>query len=68
MNEYAYPWDDEIMAECRERKAHVIEKYGGWEAYHKHLQEDRPRLEAEGWHFETPEEREARIARQNVRR
>jgi hypothetical protein len=53
MNEYAYPWDDEIMAECRARKAQVIEDYGGVEGYYKHLAEDdtRSRLEAEGWKF-----------------
>ena len=59
MNEYAYPWDDEIMAEVRQNKAHLLEKYGGIEGLHKHMEEDRPRLEKEGWRFLAPEEVEA---------
>jgi hypothetical protein len=67
MNKYAYTWDDEIMAECRQRKAELLEEYGGWDGYLKHQEEDRPRLEAEGWHFVTPEEHAARIARHKER-
>jgi hypothetical protein len=63
MNKYAYPGDDEIMAECRQRKAELRERYVDDEGYNKHLDEMRPIMEAEGWHFETPEERAARFAR-----
>jgi hypothetical protein len=63
MNKYAYPWEDEIMEECRQRKAELLERYGGWEGYCKHLDETRPYWEAQGWHFETPEEQAARWAR-----
>ena len=42
---------DEILEEVRERRAHLLEKYGGFEGYMKHLSEDRPRFEKEGWHF-----------------
>jgi hypothetical protein len=63
MNKYAYPWEDEIMEECRQRKAELLEKYGGWEGYSKHLDGMRPYFEAQGWHYETPEERTARMAR-----
>jgi hypothetical protein len=42
---------DPILAEVQERKAHIVEKYGGIEGLHKHMDEDRPRLEREGWHF-----------------
>ena len=57
---------DPIIAEVRERRAQLIEKYGGWEGYEKHLDEERPRLEKEGWHFETAEEFAERTAEQNV--
>jgi len=65
MNKYAYYWEDEIMAECRQRAAELRERYVDDEGYNKHLDEDRPRLEAEGWHFETDEEFAARLARQS---
>jgi hypothetical protein len=64
MNKYAYPWDDEIMAEVRERKARVLKKYGGIEGLHKHMEEERPRLEKEGWKFVDPDE----VYKQNLRR
>jgi hypothetical protein len=51
MNEYSYPWDDEIMAEVRQNKARLFEMYGGVEGLHKHMDEERPRLEKEGWKF-----------------
>jgi hypothetical protein len=55
---------DPIVEEVHRTRDRLLEKYGGWEGYNKHLDEERPRLEAEGWHFETPEERAARFARQ----
>jgi hypothetical protein len=67
MNKYAYPWDDEIMAECRQRKAELLEEHGGSEGLSKYLDERRPYWEAQGWHFVTPEEHAARIARHNAR-
>jgi len=57
---------DEILEEVRARKAHVVEKYGGWEKFMKHLDEDRPRLEKEGWRFVTKEEVAARKASRNT--
>jgi hypothetical protein len=47
---------DPIVAEVRHIRAELQEKYGGWEGYLKHQKDDRPRLEAEGWHFVTQEE------------
>jgi hypothetical protein len=58
---------DPILAECRQRKADLIEEYGGSEGLSKHLDERHPYWEAQGWHFETPEEHTARIARHNAR-
>jgi hypothetical protein len=44
-------FEDEIVAEVRRHRAELLEEYGTIEAYHKHLEEDRPRLEREGWKF-----------------
>jgi hypothetical protein len=49
-------YEDEVMRDVWERKAHVAAMYPTWEAYMKHLDEDRPRLEAEGWKFVSPED------------
>jgi hypothetical protein len=48
---------DEVMRECWERKAQVIEDYGGVEGYLKHLRED-PCLRPDGapWLEVSPEE------------
>jgi hypothetical protein len=54
---------DPIIAEVRHNREILQEMYGGWEGYCKHLDEDCPRLEAQGWHFVTPEEHSERIAR-----
>jgi hypothetical protein len=54
MNSYYDP----IVAEVRHTREKLQEKYGGWEGYLKHQKDDRPRLEAEGWHFVTPDELE----------
>jgi hypothetical protein len=47
---------DEIIAEVRKNRAELLEKYGGIDGLHKHMDEERPRLEKEGWHFVTDEE------------
>ena len=52
---------DEILEEVRERRAHLLEKYGGFEGYMKHLSEDSPRLEKEGWHFSAHGEAATRV-------
>jgi hypothetical protein len=49
-------YEDEVMRDVWERKAHVAARYPTWEASMKHLDEDRPRLEAEGWKFVSPED------------
>jgi hypothetical protein len=50
---------DPILTEVRRNKARLIEMYGGIDGWLKHLDEDRCRLEKEGWHFLTEEEMEA---------
>jgi hypothetical protein len=64
MNKYAYPDDDEIMAEVRQQKAELLQEYGGMNGLLKHMDEERPRLEMEGWHFVNSEE----VRNQNLQR
>jgi hypothetical protein len=52
--------DEDPVAEVHRIRAELMEEYGGMAGYRKHLADDRPRLEREGWHFETPEESAAR--------
>jgi hypothetical protein len=61
-----YPWDDEIMADCRRRKAQLIEMYGGIEGLHKHMDEERPRLEKDGWNFVDADEFRERNRRRHI--
>jgi hypothetical protein len=58
---------DPIVDEVHRTRARLLEEYGGWEGYCKHLDEMRPYWEAQGWHYVTPEEHAARIARHNAR-
>jgi hypothetical protein len=57
---------DPIIAEVRRTREKLLEKYGGAEGYSKHLDETRPFWEAQGWHFETPEEYAVRIAQHDL--
>ncbi|MDR3301909.1 MAG: hypothetical protein LBT01_05170 [Spirochaetaceae bacterium] len=54
---------DPIVAEVRRTREKLLERYGGWEGYSKHLDEMRPYWEAQGWHYETEEEFAVRLAR-----
>ena len=47
---------EDPVAEVRRNREMLLEKYGGIEGWHKHMEEDRPRLEALGWKFITVEE------------
>jgi hypothetical protein len=47
---------DEIVTEVRRNRAKLLEMYGGIEGLHKHMDEERPRLENEGWKFISAEE------------
>jgi uncharacterized protein (DUF427 family) len=55
---------DPFVEQVRETRTKLLEKYGGTAGYSKHLDEERPRLESLGWHFETPDERARRLAKQ----
>jgi hypothetical protein len=54
---------DPIVLEMRQIKESLLDEFGSWEAFNKHIDEMRPIREAEGWHYETMEERANRLAR-----
>jgi hypothetical protein len=47
---------EDPVAEVHRIRAELLEEYGGIKGYLKHLDEDRPRLEKEGWRFAGPDE------------
>jgi hypothetical protein len=47
---------DPIIAEVRRNREKLLEIYGGIEGLHKHMDDERPQLEKEGWHFASAEE------------
>jgi predicted type IV restriction endonuclease len=55
---------DEIVEEVHRTRANLLKKYGGIDGLHKHMEEERPLLEAQGWKFVTPEEVRAEHDRQ----
>ena len=48
--------DIDPVAEVRRNRELLLEKYGGIEGLHKHMDEERPILEAQGWKFISIEE------------
>jgi hypothetical protein len=53
-------YEDEIVNEVRKNRAELLEEYGGIEGLHKHMKEERPILESQGWKFVSAEEVAAR--------
>jgi hypothetical protein len=49
-------YEDEIVNEVYRTRAKLLEEYGGMEGVLKHMEEQRPLLEAQGWKFVSPEE------------
>ncbi|MDR2759375.1 MAG: hypothetical protein LBB78_08340 [Spirochaetaceae bacterium] len=47
---------DPIIAEVRRNREKLLEIYGGVDGLHKHMDDERPQLEKDGWHFVTSEE------------
>jgi hypothetical protein len=52
--------DTDIIAEVRKNRETLLEKYGGIDGYLKHLAEERPQLEKDGWRFASTAELRAR--------
>ena len=48
--------DIDPIAEVRRNRELLLEKYGGIEGLHKHMDYERPKLEALGWKFISTEE------------
>ena len=52
--------DTNPVTEVRRNRELLLEKYGGIDGLHKHMDEERPRLENQGWQFVSAEEVRAR--------
>ena len=48
--------DPNLIAEVRRNRELLLEKYGGIDGLHKHMDEERPKLEKQGWTFVSVEE------------
>ncbi|MCL2624298.1 MAG: hypothetical protein FWD31_11600 [Planctomycetaceae bacterium] len=44
------------IAEVRCNRELLLEKYGGIDGLHEHMEEERPKLERQGWKFISVEE------------
>jgi hypothetical protein len=51
--------DDDPVDEVKRNQELLLEMYGGIEGLHKHMDEERPKLEKQGWKFLTEEEVDA---------
>ena len=47
---------DEIVTEVRCNRAKLLEIHGGMKGLQKHMKEERPQLEKQGWRFVSAEE------------
>jgi hypothetical protein len=56
-------YEDEVMRDVWQRKAEASKIIAEWEKNPKLRDEFEAQLEAEGWHFVTPEETAERIKR-----
>ena len=48
--------DPDPIAEVRHNRELLLEKYGGIDGLHEHMDEERPKLEILGWKFVSVEE------------
>ena len=48
--------DTNLVAEVRRNRELLLEKYGGIDGLHKHMDEERPELEKQGWKFVSVDE------------
>ncbi|GAB7140504.1 hypothetical protein RsTz2092_04530 [Deferribacterales bacterium RsTz2092] len=44
------------LAEVRHNREKLLEIYGGIDGLHRHMNEERPELERQGWKFVDPKE------------
>ena len=43
--------DTDIVAEVRRNRELLLEKYNGIDGLHKHMDDERPKLQKQGWKF-----------------
>ena len=48
--------DIDLIAEVRRNRELLLEKYGGIDGLHKHMDKERTKLEKQGWKFVSVEE------------
>ena len=48
--------DTDLVAEVRRNRELLLEKHGGIDGLHKYMDEERPKLEKQGWKFVSVEE------------
>jgi len=48
--------DIDPVTEVRRNREALLEKYGGIDGLHRHMDEQRPELEKQGWEFVSVEE------------
>jgi hypothetical protein len=56
--------DADPVAEVRRNRETLLEKHGGIDGLHRHMDEERPELEKQGWEFISAE---AILARKRAR-
>jgi hypothetical protein len=49
-------FEDEVVEEVRRNREKLLEEYGSMEAWNRHLKQERPRREREGWVYVSMEE------------
>jgi len=48
--------DNDPVAEVRRNREGLLKKYGGIDGLHRHMDEERPELEKQGWTFVSAED------------
>jgi len=48
--------DNDPVADVRRNRELLLEKYGGIDGLHKHMDDERPELEKQGWKFVSVDE------------
>ena len=48
--------DSDPVSEVRRNREFLLEKYSGIDGLLKHMDEERPKLEEQGWHFVSTED------------
>lgn len=52
--------DTDLVAEVRKARERLLQRFGGIDGLHRHMDEERPLLEKQGWKFASLDEVRAR--------